>query len=255
MLAWRIGGPLPLVAGFAGVCAVALVIEPRGWVLSAGAVIAATSYGLLGMVMTRPMAGWRTVREAVITAVIGGAGAVVVTGYDVSLRAYRFRIMVLALTLIAALALARRLGLGFRSLGRRGLVLIVAAVVLLVMAFGYVQAVRHWGSSGVVGSVGDVHSRIRDWLGASPRTIEALVGFPATIWGVAVRKRRRQGWWMSAFGSLAAAGIATSLVSPSVSFAEAAEATAYNLLIGCVLGLVIDQPGPAVDRQTASGAR
>jgi hypothetical protein len=239
LLAWRIGGPVPLVAGFAGVCAVVLVLEPRGWVLSAGAVVAATSYGLLGMVMTRPMAGLRSIREAVVTAVIGSAGALVVTGYDVSLRPYRFRMMVLALTLLSALALARRLGLGFQSLGRRGLVLMVAGVVVLVMAFGYVQAVRHWGSSGVVGSIGDAHGRIRDWLGASPRTIEALVGFPATIWGVAVRKRRRQGWWMSAFGSLAAAGVATSLVSPSVEFAEAAEATGYNLLIGSVLGLVL----------------
>lgn len=239
LLARRIGGPLPLVAAFAGVCAVALVLEPRGWALSAGAVVAAVSYGLLGMVMTRPVAGLRSAREAVLVAAIGAAGAVVVTGYDVTLRPYRFRMMVLALTLLAALALARRLGMGFRSLGRRGLVLIVAAVLILVLAVGYVQAVRHWGSSGVAGSLGDVHGRLRDWLGASPRTIEALVGFPATIWGVAVRNRRRQGWWMSAFGSLAAAGIASSLTQPAERFAEAAGATGYNLVIGTVLGLVL----------------
>jgi hypothetical protein len=147
--------------------------------------------------------------------------------------------LVLALTLLAALALARRLALGFHSLGRRGLVLIVAAVVVLVMAVAYAQAVRHWGSTGVVGSITDVHGRIRDWLGASPRTIEAVVGFPATIWGVAVRNRRRQGWWMSAFGSLAAAGIATSLVDPSTSLGEAAGATGYDLAIGSMLGLLL----------------
>jgi hypothetical protein len=239
LLAWRIGGPVPLVASFAGACAVLLLLEPRGWVLSAGAVVAATSYGLLGMVMTRPIAGLRAIREAVVAAAIGAAGAVAVTGYDVSLRPYRFRMMVLALTLLSALALARRLGLGFESLGRRGLVLMVVAVIVLAGAFGYVQAVRHWGSSEVVTSIGHAHGRIRDWLGASPRSIEALVGFPATIWGVAVRKRRRQGWWMSAFGSLAAAGVATSLASPSVKFAEAAGSTGYNLLIGSVLGLVV----------------
>ena len=44
---------------------------------------------------------------------------------------------------------------------------------------------------------------------------------------------------MSAFGSLAAAGIATSLVQPSVGLAEAAGATAYNLVIGSALGLVL----------------
>jgi hypothetical protein len=202
-------------------------------------VVAAVTYGLLGMVMTRPSAGLLAIREGVVVALIGAAGAVVVTGYDASLRPYRFRLMVLALTLLAALALARRLAMGFRSLGRRGLALLLAAVVVLVGAVGYAQAVRHWGSSGVVGSLGDVHGQLRDWLGASPRTIEALVGFPATIWGVAVRNRRRQGWWMSAFGSLAAAGIATSLVRPTVGLAEAMGATGYNLVIGTALGLVL----------------
>lgn len=239
LLARRIGGPLPLVAGFAGVCAVGVVLAPRGWVLSAGAVVAATTYGLLGMVLTRPAGGFRTLREGLVAAVVGAVGAVIVTGYDVALRPYRFRVMVLALTLLAALALAWRLGQGLHSIGRRGVALIVGAVAVLVLAFGYVQAVRHWGSSGVVGSLSDARGRITDWLGASPRAIEALVGFPATVWGVAVRNRRRQGWWMSAFGSLAAAGVATSLVRASVDLDEAVAATGYNLLIGAVLGLLL----------------
>lgn len=239
LLARRIGGPVPLVACFAGTCLVLVVLVPRGWVLSAGAVVAAASYGLLGMVSTRPSAGLRSLREAVVTAVVGAAGAVVVTGYDVGLRPFRFRMMVLALTLLAALALAWRLGLGLHSLGRRGLTLIVGVVVVLVAAVGYVQAVRHWGSSELVGSVTDATDTVRDRLGASPRLIEAFVGFPAIVWGAAVRNRRRQGWWMSAFGSLAAAGVATSLVQPSVGLAEAAESTGYNLLIGAALGLVL----------------
>ncbi len=182
LLARRVGGPIPLVAAFAGACAVVLLLEPRGWVLSAGAVAAAVTYGLLGMVMTCPSAGLRTVREAGLVAVVGAVGAVVVTGFDVSLRPYRFRMLALALTLIAALALARRLGMGLQSLGRRGLVVIVVGVVVLVCGFAYTQAVRHWGSSGVV-AFGDASDRIHEWLGASPRTVEALVGFPATIWG------------------------------------------------------------------------
>jgi hypothetical protein len=239
LLAWRIGGPLLLVAGFAAVCAVTLLVEPRGWVLSAGAVVAATSYGLLGMVMTRPAAGVRALREAVVVAVIGAAGAIVVTGYDVSLRPYRFRMMALALTLLAALVLAQRLGLGFEGLGRRGMVLLVVAVLVLALALGYVQAVRHWGSSGILGSVADAHDRIRAWLGASPRLIEALVGFPATVWGVTVRRRDRPGWWISAFGALAAAGIATSLVPAAVSVTDAVKATGYGLVLGSVLGLTL----------------
>ncbi len=238
LLARRVGGPVPLVSVFAGLCAVGVLVAPRGWVLSSAAVVAATSYGVLGMLTTRPAAGLRSVREVVVAALVGAAGAVVVTGYDVGLRPYRFRMMVLALTLLTALALAWRLGLGLHSLGRRGLLLIVGAVVVLVSAVGYVQALRDWGSSGVVGSVSDLHDRIEGWLGASPRTIEALVGFPATIWGVAVRNRRRQGWWMSAFGSLAPAGVATSLIGPAA-LGDAAASTCYNVLIGTLLGLAL----------------
>jgi hypothetical protein len=153
---------------------------------------------------------------------------------------------------LAALTLAWRLGLGLHSIGRRGLALIVAAVAVLVLGFAYVQAVRHWGSTGLVGSLSDADGRIHDWLGASPRSIEALVGFPATIWGVAVRNHRRQGWWMSAFGSLAAAGVATSLVRPTVGLTEVAAATGYNLVIGGAIGLLLI----AVDRVlTGSGRR
>jgi hypothetical protein len=239
LLTWRIGGPMLLVMCFSAACAAALLIDPRGWVLSAGAVVAATSYGLLGMVMTRPASGLRAIRELVLAALVGAAGGVAVTGYDVSLRPYRFRVMVLALTLVAALALARRLGLGFESLERRELVALIGAVVALVAAFGLVQAIRHGGPAGWANSVDDARDRIRDWVGAAPRTVEALVGFPALLWGVAVRTRRRPGWWLSAFGALAAAGIATSLVSPSVSVADAAEATGYDLLIGSLLGLAL----------------
>ena len=153
LLARRIGGPLPLVAAFAGVCAVALVWSPAAGRCPRVPWLPPSSYGLLGMVMTRPSPGcarsgrpsWLRRSEPPVRSVV--------TGYDVALRPYRFRMMVLALTLLAALALARRLGMGFRSLGRRGLVLIVAAVLILVLAVGYVQAVRHWGSSGVAGSL------------------------------------------------------------------------------------------------------
>ncbi len=239
LVARRIGGPVPLVAAFAGGCLLVALVFPRGWVLSAEAVAAGVSYGLLGMVMTRPAAGLLALREALVALVFGAAGAVAVTGYDVGLRPYRFRLAVLALTLLAALAVAWQLSLGFRSLGRRGAALIIGAVVVLVVTVVYVQLVRQGGSPGVVGSLTATKGTLRQWIGAAPRPVEALVGFPALIWGAAVRNRRRQGWWMSAFGSLAAAGIATSLAQPSVALREATESTVYSMLIGCCLGLAL----------------
>ena len=77
----------------------------------------------------------------------------VVTGYDVGLRPYRFRMAVLALTLLAALAIAWRLGLGWHSLGRRGVALIVGAVAVVLVTVVYVHWCDNWGSSQVVQSL------------------------------------------------------------------------------------------------------
>ena len=123
------------------------------------------------------------------------------------LRPFRFRIMVLTLVLLAGFALAWRLGQGVGSLGRRGLVLIGGGVLVLAISIAYSQAIRAWGSPGVVSSVSDLVDTLEARLGAVPRPIEALVGFPALVWGVATRTRRRQGWWMCAFGALGAAEV------------------------------------------------
>ena len=59
---------------------------------------------------------------------------------------------------------------------------------------------------GVLEGIRDFDRWISDIFGASPRPVEALVGFPLLVWGVAFRRRNRQGWWMCAFGALGAAG-------------------------------------------------
>lgn len=251
MLARRIGGPIVLVASLAAACAAGVAVSPRGWVLAAGAAVAAVVYGLLGMVMTRPAPGLRTIREVLVATACGAAGLSVVSGFDVGLHPYRFRLLVLAGTLVIAFAMAWRLGLGFHSLGRRGAALIVGSVIVLAAAVGYVQAVRHWGSTDVVGSLTGTNGSVRHWLWASPRPIEALVGYPALVWGVAVRNRRRQGWWMTAFGSLAAGGVATSLVQPSVTLAQSWAGTGYDVAIGTALGLLL----VAADRLLTGSAR
>jgi len=124
--------------------------------------------------------------------------------------------------------------------------------VLLVVSVAYAQAIRQWGSPELVAGVVDSLAWVEDRLGAVPRPIEALVGFPALLWGVVIRTRRRQGWWMCAFGALGAAGIATSLVQPRVEVSQALLAAGYNVVIGALLGLLI----VAVDRLIAgSGGR
>lgn len=239
VLVRRCGGRYVLAGLFAaGVLAVAVAV-PERWALAGAAVAAAVVHGLLGMVLTRPAAGLRALREVLVSAVVGAGGALAVIGYDVDLRPYRFRILVLAIVLAGGFALAWRLGHGVRSIGRRGVVVIAGGAALLVLSVAYTQAIRAWASPEVKAGVDEAQRWMLQRLGAVPRPIEALVGFPALMWGVAIRNRRRQGWWMCAFGGLGASGIATSLVFRSVPLAESVLASGYDVALGAVLGLVV----------------
>jgi len=252
LLARRCGGRTLLIAAFAAFLLALVTVFPEAWALAGAAVTTASAHAVLAVLVTRPAGVLRSLGELVLSATVGVDGAFVVTAYDVTLRPFGFRLIVLMLVLAVALAVARRLGQGVGSLGRRGIILIVVAAVLLVVSVAYAQAIRQWGSPELVAGVADSSVWVEDRLGAVPRPIEVLVGFPALVWGVVIRMRRRQGWWMCAFGALGAAGITTSLVQPRIEPEEALLAAGYNVVIGAALGLLI----VALDRLIAgSGGR
>jgi hypothetical protein len=239
LLSRRCGGRTVVIGGFTAVVLALAGSFPETWALAGAAVTAGTVFGLLAMVYTRPARGLGLARELAISASIGVVGALVVAGYHVELRPYRFRMLVLGIALVGAFLLAWRLGQGARSIGRRGGVLILVGVVMLAGSLAYVQAVRSWGSPSLVQNLEDFKGWVTDLLGAAPRPVEALVGFPALVWGVFARCRRRQGWWMCAFGALGAAGITSSLVYPDVGLGSAMASTAYDVAIGLGVGLLV----------------
>jgi len=250
VLVRRCGGRVMVIGGFAALLLALVAAFPDDWALAGAAAAAACSYGLLGMVLTRPARGARAFAELVLSAAVGLVGALIVSGYDVVLRPYRFRILVLGVVLVAALALAWRLGNGRRSIGRRGAFVIVSGVAVLALSVAYAQAIRSWGSPGLVATISDAEGWITDVFGAAPRPVEMLVGFPALLWGVAFRWRNRQGWWMCAFGALGAAGVASALVQDA-SLSDNLQATLYSLLVGALIGLVLI----ALDRALTTGGR
>ena len=79
----------------------------------------------------------------------------------------------------------------------------------------------------------------RDHLGAFPRPIETILGVPALVWGCHMRARRRQGWWLCAFGVAATAPVATALVNPAISLVECGLSVAYGLVVGLVIGYAV----------------
>ena len=54
-----------------------------------------------------------------------------------------------------------------------------------------------------------------------------------------MRARRRQGWWVCAFGVTAAAQVTHTFLDPSLTLLEAGLTTVYSVVVGVVLGAIV----------------
>ena len=125
-----------------------------GWeTLLAGAALAlGVLAACLAVLGTVPASGfpWRSGR-CVLAQAMGGVGALGVAGLGATVDTADFGYAVLALGLASCFALVYRLGGGLHGLGRRGLLLAVGAlVVLLVVALAYTAALGRWGSPELI---------------------------------------------------------------------------------------------------------
>ena len=115
-------------------------------------------------------------------------------------------------------------------------VLAVAVWCLLpaapVLQVAYTEALAQWGSPSMIDRVDAATGWVRRNLGASPHPIEVLVGIPALAWGVSMRARRRQGWWVCAFGVTATASVTSRLLTSDLGAADTALSVAYGLVLG-----------------------
>jgi hypothetical protein len=132
-----------------------------------------------------------------------------------------------------------RLGAGLHGLGTRGVLTVVGGGIMLALSLGYAELLQRYGSHDVVISLDDAVRWSHHHLGAFPRPIIAFLGVPALTWGTHMRARRRQGWWVCAFGVALTAPVAYSLVDPGRSVLSVGLATAYGAVIGLVLGYLL----------------
>ena len=239
-LAGRAGGR-PLLCGIfaAAVGAVALA---TGWeVLLAGAALAlGVLAGCLAVLGTVPASGFLVaVREVVLAQAMAGVGALGVAGLGANVDATDFGYAVLALGLASCFALVYRLGGGLHALGRRGLLLAVGALVLLVVGMAYTAALSRWGSPELIDQVDTVRAWARDHLGAVPHPIVVFLGVPALAWGVSMRDRRRQGWWVCAFGAAATATGTARLIDMTPLEWSTVIAAVYSIALGLLVGYVV----------------
>lgn len=236
-LAVRSGGRA-LVSGVLALVLAGGAAFSQNEILLAGATVGtAVVSALLAVLSTTPAAKFSAVvREVTVAAVVAVIGAFAVRAYGAEVSLERTGYLAIGFSLIAALALVYRLGAGLTGLGRRGLVMIISGVALLTITLAYTEALAAWGSPAMIETIDDTFARLSELLGAVPRPIEVLLGFPALAWGVSTRARRRQGWWVCAFGAPGMSVIAVSLLDPDVALVEAGLSVLYSLGLGLLVG-------------------
>ncbi len=210
-------------------------------VVSAG-VAAATAVvaAVLAVMVTVPSRGTRGVaREVVIAVGFATVGSFAVAAYRPVVSFDRFSYLVLGAAMLGSLALVYRLGAGFHGLGRRGYLVVGTGLALIVVTLAYTEALTRWGTPELIATIDEAETWLRNHLGAVPRPIEVLLGIPAVAWGSHMRARRRQGWWVCAFGVAATAPITCALLEPGRSLFHAALGTAYGVLLGFALGYLV----------------
>lgn len=239
-LAIRTGGRPVLSALLAALLAGGAVLSGVP-VLLAGATVMTVALGaVLGVLATVPAARYPAViRECLVATYVAAVAAFAANAYGARISVERTEYVALALGLLGTLALVYRLGAGFQGLGTRGAVVVVGGLGLLAVSLAYTEALGNWGSPEVIEVLEQSYARVRDTLGAVPRPLEALLGFPALAWGISTRARRRQGWWPCAFGAAGLAGVAASLLDPRVTLLDAGLILAYGAAIGLLLGYLV----------------
>ena len=234
-------GTYPLVATGIGLgLGAAAKLSEQPVVVAGVAVGTAVVAGVLAVMETVPASGIvATVREVVLAAVTAGVGALAVASYRADIDPVRFRYVALGAAVLLALVLVNGLGAGLHGLGRRGLFVLVVGTLLLVGAVAYGEALSRWGTPEIVHTIDALRSTIRSHADAVPHPIQALLGYPALAWGVFMRARRRQGWWVSAFGVAATLTVACALVDPTVSDRRALLGELYSLGLGLLVGYLV----------------
>ena len=239
-LAGRTGGRPVVFGTLAAVLGTVAVLSGRDDLATGAAVMTCVVSAVLAVMITVPAVTFaRAVRECVLAVAVAGVGALATVGFEPAVTVADFEYTTFGLALAGAFVVVYRLGAGLHGLGRRGAVIVVVGGALVVVTVLYAELLRRYGTPGLVESSLDIVRWSREHLGAFPRPLEAVLGIPALAYGVHMRARRRQGWWVSAFGVAATAATASSLANPMITLTETGLSVLYGLVVGLVIGFVV----------------
>jgi hypothetical protein len=239
-LAARTGGRPLIFGSMALAFALAATLSKEPVLLAGVAVGTAVLGAVLGVMATTPAARFLgVIVECAVALAVAVVAAFAVEAYRAPVSLQRAGYLVLGLSLLGATGLVYRLGAGLHGLGRRGTLMVVSGIAVLFVSVAYTEALGRWGTPGLLHSVEQSTSHIRAAIGAVPRPTEALLGIPALAWGISTRARRRQGWWVCAFGAAGLAVVTVTLLNPVLSLDEAGLALLYSTAVGLVLGFLV----------------
>nr|WP_278258138.1 hypothetical protein [Nocardioides convexus] len=150
-LAARTGGRPFVFGALALLCGLVAVLSDQDLLLTGAAVSTSALAAVLGVMITVPATGFlASVRECVVALVCAGIGALATVGFEPAIQKERFEYVGLGLALLGALVLVYRLGAGLHGLGRRGLAMVAVGGVVLMATLLYAEALRRYGSTGLV---------------------------------------------------------------------------------------------------------
>ena len=240
ILAARTGGRSAVFAAVALGMGGAAVLLDYDTLRSGAAALTASVGAVLGVMTTVPAVKFTSaVREVAFALAIAAVGAGAAVGFQPVIDVARFEYTTLGLSFALVLALVYRLGAGLHGLGTRGLVAVVGGSLGLGVALAYAELLRRYGTPSLIESALDSVTWTRDHLGAFPRPLQTLLGIPALVWGSHQRARRRQGWWVTAFGVAATAPVAHLVVNPALTWSDIGLTEAYSIVVGLLLGYLV----------------
>jgi hypothetical protein len=239
-LAHRTGGRPFISLVLAVAIGLAAVVIGGPMLQTGAAVLTVVAGGVYAVLATVPAVSyWQAAREVLLATCVSAFAALAAVGFEPTVVETRFDYFSLLLALGLVFVLVHRLGAGIHGLGRRGLIVVLAGLAVLVLTLAYGELLRRYGAGSVVGSVLDFAAWTKDRIGAFPRPLVVFLGIPALLWGCFQRARRRQGWWVCAFGVTATVPLAQGLLDPDGSYLEAGLRAVYSLVLGLLIGYLL----------------
>ena len=255
-LAARTGGRPIIFGALALVIGVVVLLVDENYLRTGAAMLTAAVTAVLGVMVTIPTRRFvEAARECTYAVLVASVGAFATVAFEPSITLLRFEYVTLALALGGAFAIVYRLGAGLHGLGRRGAATVAIGAAALAVTLVYAELLRRYGATGLVETLLDGVRWSRENLGAFPRPLLTVLGVPALAWGCHMRARRRQGWWVCAFGVAATVPVANVLMNPATSLVEAGLSILYGLVVGLLIGYLVIRADLALTGPRGSRAR